>query len=198
MGTSLADALFSSTQRKVLALLFGQPERSYYTNEIIERVGAGSGAVQRELQKLREAGLVRTWQSGRQNYYQADPDSPLFEELRSIVRKTVGLAEPLREALQPLSDSLDLALIYGSVAKATDTAQSDIDVLIVSDALSLEEVFRRLALAEDTLGRPVHPTLYSRRELRRRLQNDTFLRRVVDDDVIVLFGDLKDVTDGVG
>ncbi len=124
---SLAGALFSSTQLRLLALLFGQPERSFYTSEIIDHVGAGSGAVQRQLERLTAAGLVNVSRVGRQTHYQANADSPIFAELCSIVQKTVGVAEPLRAAIAPLADRLDFALIYGSVAKGTDRADSDID-----------------------------------------------------------------------
>ncbi|HUK22874.1 MAG TPA: winged helix-turn-helix domain-containing protein, partial [Gemmatimonadales bacterium] len=99
---SLADALFSTVQQRVLGLLFGQPERSFYTGELIQLIGAGSGAVQREIARLEKSGLITMRRSGVQKHYQANPKSPLFQELRSIARKTVALAEPLRAALSPL------------------------------------------------------------------------------------------------
>ena len=99
---SLADALFSTTQQRVLGLLFGQPDRSFYATEMIGLVGAGSGAVQRELARLEQRGLVTVRRLGTQKHYQANPASPLFAELCAIARKTVGLAEPLREVLAPL------------------------------------------------------------------------------------------------
>ncbi|WP_456372258.1 winged helix-turn-helix domain-containing protein, partial [Thiolapillus sp.] len=102
--TNLADALFTATQQRVLALLFGEPGRSFYTYELIDRIGAGSGAVQRELKRLAESGLVTVKRIGNQKHYQANPDSPVFEELCGLVRKTVGLAGPIREALEPLAD----------------------------------------------------------------------------------------------
>ena len=98
-SSSLADALFTSTQQRVLGLLFGEPGRSFYTSELTDRIGAGSGAVQRELKRLAESGLVTVRRIGNQKHYQANPDSPIYEELCSLVRKTVGLAKPVRKAL---------------------------------------------------------------------------------------------------
>src|SRR3990167_8175525 len=133
--TSLADALFSTTQQRVLAYLFGQPERSFFATELIGLAGGGSGAVQRELARLEDSGLVTVKRIGTQKHFQANPKSPLFAELCGIARKTVGLAEPLREALAPLAKRITAAFVFGSVAKRSDTAASDIDVLVLSDRL---------------------------------------------------------------
>src|SRR5688572_15305175 len=119
---SLADALFSTTQQRVLGLLFGQPDRSFYATELIAQAGAGSGAVQRELARLEQSGLVTVRRVGTQKHYQANPASPLFDELCGIARKTIGLAEPLRQALAPLTAAIDAAFVFGSVAKKQDTA----------------------------------------------------------------------------
>lgn len=195
-GRSLSEALFSSTQRRVLGLLFGQPARSFYATEIIKRVDAGSGAVQRELKKLAECGLVRVWKVGNQKHYQANPTTPIFEELVSLIRKTVGLAEPLRSALEPLGDKIELALIYGSVAKGLATAASDVDLLLVSDTLTLEAVYAALEAAEAALARKINPTLYTRVEFdKRRASGNAFLRRTLAGEVLVLMGE---VPDGVG
>ena len=107
MQTSLADALFSGTQQRVLGLIFGQPERSFYATELIGLTGAGSGAVQRELARLAQSGLVTVHPLGNQRHYRANPDSPIYVELCGIALKTVGLAEPLREALAPLANEKD-------------------------------------------------------------------------------------------
>ncbi len=128
--TSLAAALFSNTQQRVLAFLFGQPQRSYFATELIRLAGGGSGAVQRELKRLDESGLVTVTRLGNQKHYQANPESPIFAELCGIVQKTVGLAEPLREVLLPFADNITAAFVFGSVAKRSDTAGSDIDLLI--------------------------------------------------------------------
>src|SRR5919108_2548154 len=138
---SLADALFTKTQQRVLGVLFGQPERSFYASELIRDAGTGSGAAQRELAKLEESGLISARRIGHQKHYQANAASPLYSELRNIVLKTVGLAEPLRNALKPVASGIRAAFVYGSVAKATDQAASDIDLMVVSDSLSYADVF---------------------------------------------------------
>ena len=166
--TSLADALFSATQQRVLAFLFGQPERSFFATELIGLVGAGSGAVQRELARLAQSGLVTVTRMGTQKHYQANPKSPVFAELCAIARKTVGLADPLREALAPLAQRITAAFVFGSVAKRSDTAASDIDVLVLSDDLDYADVFEALQSAETTLGRTVNPTVQGPAEWRRK------------------------------
>jgi predicted nucleotidyltransferase len=176
----LADALFTATQQRVLVLLFGQPERSFFATELIHLARAGRGAVQRELKRLVESGLVTVSRVGNQKHYQANRSSPVFEELRNLVRKTVGLHEPIREALKPLSDRIRLAALYGSVAKHTDMAMSDIDLLVVSNALTLEELYATLAAVEGKLARRINPTLYTSREFdRRRKSGNAFLERVL-------------------
>src|SRR5262249_36975991 len=119
---SLADALLTKTQQRVLGTLFGQPDRSFYASELIREAGTGSGAAQRDLARLEESGLIVSRRIGHQKHYQANAASPLFSELRNIVLKTVGLAEPLRDALKPLASAIRAAFVYGSVAKATDQA----------------------------------------------------------------------------
>src|SRR6267142_5106552 len=138
---SLADALFTKTQQRVLGVLFGQSERSFYASELIRDAGTGSGAAQRELAKLEQSGLIVARRIGNQKHYQASAASPLFSALRNIVLKTVGLAEPLRDALKPLSSAIRAAFVYGSVAKATDQSASDIELMIISDNLTYGEVF---------------------------------------------------------
>ncbi len=187
--TSLADALFTTTQQRVLALLFGQPARSFYASELIERTGSGSGAVQRELKRLASSGLVTVKRIGNQKHYQANPHSPVFEELRSLVKKTVALAEPIRKALAPLVGRIQLAFLYGSVVKGTDTATSDIDILIVADRVTLEEIYSALALVEADLERKISPTLYTPQEFAdRKASNNPFLTRVLSGEHLVLIG----------
>jgi len=188
--TGLADALFSATQQSVLALLFGQPGRSFFTNELIGLVGAGSGAVQREVGRLVESGLATVTRIGSQKHYQANPAAPIFDELRGIVTKTLGPAEVLRAALLPLGDKVRLALVYGSVAKHNDTAHSDIDLLLVSNVLTLEQVYTALTPVEQQLGRRVSPTLYTVAEFRRRRKGgNPFLTKVLAGEHIRLMGE---------
>lgn len=190
---SVADALFTTTQQRVLALLFGQPDRSYFTKELIELAGGGSGAVQRELSGLQQSGLILQTSVGNQKHYQANPESPIFEELRSIVTKTLGPADTLRAALSAIADQVQLALLYGSVAARRDTALSDFDVLLVSDTLMLEQVYEALAPAEKQLGRPVNPTLYTYAEFHKRLkQRNPFLLKLLARETIALIGNKDD------
>ena len=191
--TSLADALFTTTQQRVLALLFGQPARSFYASEMIERTGSGSGAVQRELKRLASSGLVTVKRIGNQKHYQANPNSPVFAELHGLVNKTVALVEPIREAMTPLADRVKLALLYGSVVKGTDTATSDIDILIVADRVTLEDVYSTLAPMEAELDRKISPTLYTPREFAdRKASNNPFLTRVLTGEHLVLMGNVHE------
>lgn len=186
---SLADALFSGTQQRVLGLIFGQPQRSFYATELIGMTGAGSGAVQRELARLAQSGLVTVRPVGNQKHYQANPESPIYVELCGIAQKTVGLAEPLREALAPLAKNIVAAFVYGSVAKRQDTAASDIDLMLVSDKLRYAEVFGVLEAVGERLGRPVNPTLMTRAELAKRVgEGNAFVTRVLEQPKLWLIG----------
>ena len=190
-NASLADALFTGTQQRLFGLLFGQPERSFFVTEIIDLAGVGRGAVQRELSRLEQTGLLIAEKRGNQKHYRANPKAPIFDELCSIVRKTVGIEAQIQEALAPLAAQISVALIYGSVAKKTDTAQSDIDLLIVADDLTLEDLYSALSTAEKQLGRPVNPTLLTRGELdKRRTSGNPFLERVLSGPVSPLIGEL--------
>jgi len=189
---SIGDALFTRTQQRVLALLFGQPERTFLQKEVIELGEAGSGAVRRELDRLVESGLVTMERVGAQKHYKANCSAPIFEELRTIVVKTMGLADPLREALKPLKKQIRLALVYGSVARGNEKAGSDVDLLVVADDLPLERLYRRLEIAEKELARKIDPTLYTSTEYRKRRESDNpFLKKVLAGDTIVLIGDAK-------
>lgn len=187
--TGLADALFSTVQQRVLAYLFGQPERSFFATELIKLAGGGSGAVQRELARLAGSGLVTVSRVGTQKHYQANPKSPLFAELCSIAQKTVGLAEPLRDALAPLAKHITAAFVYGSVAKRSDTAASDIDLMVVSDSLTYADLYDAVGKATARLGREVNPTVYSQRELAKRTkEKNAFVTRVMTQPKIWLIG----------
>lgn len=190
----MASALFSTTQQRVLGLLFGQPERSFYATEIIGLAESGSGAVQRELARLEQSGLVAVHRLGSQKHYQANPDSPLFAELCGIARKTVGLAEPLREALTPLASRIVAAFVYGSVAKRQDTATSDIDLMVVSDRLTYADLYSSLEPLGAKLGRVVSPTVYSRKEFAKRVrEGNAFMTRVLAQPKLWLIGKEDDL-----
>lgn len=193
--TSLAEALFTTTQQRVLGLLFGQPQRSFTVTELIAATGAGSGAAQREVAKLAESGLVTVQPIGNQKHYQANPYAPIFEELVGIMQKTVGLAVPLRNALASLASQITAAFVYGSVAKRSDTANSDIDLMIVSDTLGYADVVGALHPLIERMGREINPTIYSRAELAKRIKDgNAFVTRVLNQPKLWLIGD-KDALD---
>lgn len=188
-SASLTDALFTATQRRVLGCLFGEPGRSYTVSELIKTTGAGSGAVQREIARLSGSGLLSVEQAGNQKRYRANPEAPIHDELVAIVRKTFGLAIPLREALAPLSDRIRAAFVYGSMAKGNDTAGSDIDLMIVSDTLAYPDVMAALHPLIERIGREINPTLYTRAELRKRIDaGNSFTARVFAQPRIWLIG----------
>jgi predicted nucleotidyltransferase len=186
----LAEVLFTGTQQRVLALLFGQPARSFYASELIGLAGMGSGAVQRELGRLAGSGLLTVRAIGNQKHYQANPKTPIFSELTGIVQKTFGLADPLRQALVPLTKQVIAAFVYGSVAKKTDTAESDIDLMVISDQLTYADLYVALEEAAATIGRTVNPTVLTRKELARRLKaKDSFTTRVLAQPKLWIIGD---------
>ena len=155
----------------------------------MELANSGRGAVQRELERLLAGGLVTVTMMGTQKHYQANPDSPLFNELCGMIQKTVGLAEPIREALESMKEDVDLALIFGFVAKATDSSSSDIDVLIVAEGITLEAAYAALIPVEEMLVGGISPKLYAPDEFRHRSdEGNAFLERFLDGPVDVLIG----------
>ena len=185
----MADALFPKVRQRVLAVLFSNPDRSFYANEVIALAQSGTGAVQRELAALLDAGLLLTTKRGNQKHFQANSAAPVFAELRGLVLKTMGLADVLRAALAPLEAQISTAFVYGSVAKQQDTAHSDIDVLIVSATLGYADVFGALEGATVQLGRKVNPTLYTPEDITKRMaQDNAFVTRILQQPKIWLIG----------
>jgi predicted nucleotidyltransferase len=163
-----------------LAVLFGNHARSFYANELIALACSGSGAVQRELAQLEAAELVTVRRVGNQKHYQANASAPIFEELRGLVLKTSGLVDVLRAALAPLAAQIDQAFIYGSVAKGKDTANSDIDLMVISEKVTYADLFAALEPATTRLQRTVNPTLYLPTEIDKRIRDDNaFVKRVL-------------------
>lgn len=188
-AVGLSDALFAKTQRRVLGLLFGNPDRSFFANEIVRLAESGIGAVQRELATLEAAGLVTAKRIGNQKHYQANRASPIFEELRGIVVKTFGVADVLREALAPVAAKIRAAFIYGSIAKGSDTAASDVDLMVISDKVTYADLFALTSEAERQLGRKVNPTVYTPTELRQKLAaGNAFATRVLDQPQVFVVG----------
>jgi predicted nucleotidyltransferase len=151
---------------------------------------SGSGAVQRQLAQLEAAELVTVRRVGNQKHYQANASAPIFEELRSLVLKTSGLVDVLRAALAPLASQIDLAFVYGSVAKGKDTAKSDIDLMVVSEKIAYADIFATLEPATNRLRRTINPTLFSRMELDKRILDGTaFVKRVLEQPKLWVIGE---------
>lgn len=178
---SLGEALFTKTQQKVLGLLYGRPKVTFYLNEIVRLSSMGKGTIKRELERMLSSGLVIVKPIGNQRHYQANQACPIYEELLVIVRKTFGLADEIRTALLPLKDKIDLAFIYGSMAKGGETSDSDIDLLVVTDSLAYADLVEALAETESSLGRTINPTIYTMKQIKVKLRNkNSFLTRVME------------------
>ena len=188
---SIAAALFTDSQARLYRWLFGQPERSYHLSELRRLTELGSASLQRELNRLVDAGLLLSERVGNLRRFQANPQSPVFAELVALTRKSLGAAPLLYEALQPIVTRLERAFIYGSVAKQTDTAQSDIDLMLVGENLTLNEILTLLMPLETQLGRKINPSSYTPAEYARRLaEPDSFVNRVLAQVTLPLIGDV--------
>ncbi|MFN3884622.1 MAG: nucleotidyltransferase domain-containing protein [Rhodocyclaceae bacterium] len=191
---SIATVLFSESQSRLYRWLFGEPGRSFHLNELRRLTGLGSASLQRELRKLVDAGLVNSEYVGNQRRFQANPRSPVYQELVAIVRKTLGLQPLLADALAALRPRVRAAWIYGSMAKAADTAKSDIDLMLVADDLTLGEVLECLTPLEVEIGRKINPTCYTSVEFdRRRNDPDSFVNRVLAQPILPLIGTPDDL-----
>jgi len=199
MGThvkpsNMASALFGKTRREILAFLFGHAEKSFYLREIVRHARAGTGAVQRELKRLLEVGIIVRLVHGRQIYYQANPQCPIFAELQGLLVKTVGVTDVLRTALVPLADRINVAFLYGSMAKGFARGDSDVDVLVVGD-VTFAELVSALGGAQEKLGRDVNPSVYPPSEFCRKLgEHHHFLTTVLREPKVFLLGDEHELT----
>ncbi|WP_206211955.1 nucleotidyltransferase domain-containing protein [Wenzhouxiangella sp. XN24] len=186
---ALAGALFTPVQQRVLGLLFGQPERRYQSAELIRLAGAGTGAVHRLMTRLAATGLVSVESVGNQKFYQANPESPVFNELCGMIQKTVGLAGPLQTALAPLANRITAAFVYGSIAKGVDHAASDIDLMVIADELDYAALYAALTDAEAALSRPINPSVMSAADWRLKLaEKDGFVARIATQPKVFVIG----------
>jgi predicted nucleotidyltransferase len=192
-ATSIGDALFTKTQQRVLGLLYGVPDKSFYTNEIMRWADMGRGTIRRELDRLVSAGILSVTPEGNQNHYQAKQDNPVYTELLGIVRKTFGVVDVIKQALKPLNAQINLAFIYGSIAKGTDVRTSDIDLMLIGEGLNYSDVIDVLMPLEESLQRSVNPTVFTSAEFASRLdQNSSFLVRVMEQPKLVIRGVIDD------
>lgn len=190
MNTTIGDALFTKAQQKVLAVLFGQPDKSFYLNEIVRHADMGRGAISRELNKLTDAGLLVMQKQGNQNHYQANKASPITNELIAIVKKTFGVVAIVKAALTPILAQLEQAFIYGSMAKGTEHAGSDVDVMLVGENLSYSDIIQLLEPAEEQLQRTINPTIYTAKEYSARItEGQSFLTKVTAQEKLDLLKD---------
>jgi len=185
-------------QQRVLALIFTRPERSFYASEIVRSVRSGVGAVQRELVKLERSGLVSVRRIGNQKHYRANPKAPIFEELRGLIEKTVGLAEPIRQSFEPYADAIRTAFVYGSVAKQADTAYSDIDLMVIGDDLDYSDLYTAAQRAESKLRRKVNPLFLSPMDWQRKASDrGSIFNKISSSPKIFIIGSEKDLSSWV-
>ena len=187
---TVEDVLFGKGRGAILGLLYEHPDRSFYYRQLTRELkGLSVGTLQRELDTLSQLGLVERSAVGKQVFYRANRNHPIFPELRALVAKTVGAIPTLRSALAPMANRISVAFVYGSMARGEERAESDIDLLIVGKA-ELEDVIARLGNIEASLRRPVNPTVYSPAEFRAKLTTGNhFLNSVVRGHKVFLIGD---------
>jgi predicted nucleotidyltransferase len=172
-------ALFPGTRRKLLALFFLNADRNFYFSEVARLTATRQGVVQRELKLLTEAGILSVETRGRQKFYSANRNHPVFSELKGIVSKTFGVVARLQEALAPLASGIEIAFVHGSFSRGKETSGSDLDLFVVGD-VSLEELVDSLRPAENEIGRDINPSLFAPDEFRRKFaQNNHFVRSVM-------------------
>ena len=190
---SLSSALFPQSRRLVLGLLMSFPDRAFYLREVARSTHLGIGHLQRELDRLVAGGIIRRFKQGRHVYFQADASCPIFEELRGIVIKTVGVADSLRQALLPLRARIRIAYVFGSVARKEEHSASDVDLMVIGE-VSLAEVVDVIRGAEKSIGRPVNPTVYPFEEFADKLAaGHHFVSRIAEGEKLLLIGDESDI-----
>ncbi len=182
------DALLPKTRQAILAATLMHADRWWYLSDLARHLGLRPSSLQRELSSLVNAGILSRRRDGNRVYFRADPDCPLLTELQSIMTKTVGLAEVLRESLEPFEKRIDWAFVYGSIARSEELSSSDVDLMIIG-SVGLADIARVLRDAERCLLRPVNPTLYSRREFAKKVgSGHHFLKSVLDGEKLFILG----------
>jgi len=189
----ISQTLFGKTRRAVLSLLYSHVDEAFYLRQIVRVAGVGLGAVQRELKLLSDAGIIQRIVRGRQVYYQANPQCPVFGELKALVIKTVGIAAIVQAALAPLADRIRIAGIYGSIARSEEHRGSDVDLLVVGK-VTFAEIVSALDQAQKTINREINPTVYPVDEFQSKLSaGHHFLSTIVEKPMFFLFGDKREL-----
>jgi len=178
----------------VLGLLLLHPDEALHGREIARRTNLPPGTLARELRRLEEVGLLLAERRGNQVAFRANPDSVVYRELASILRKTSGLADVVADALAPAAARIDVAFVFGSVAQGRETGNSDVDVMVIGKP-AFAEVVRLLHPAQSALARDVNPKLYSAKEFAKTARTDSFLRDVLAKPKIFLIGDEHDLAE---
>jgi DNA-binding transcriptional ArsR family regulator len=192
-NTSALDALFPKTRQGILAATLVQPEKVWYVSELARRMGVPSSSLQRELQELTNAGILKSYRQGRMVYYRANSDSPLFPELRGLLLKTSGLVDVLRDALKPVAGRITLAFVYGSIASSQERSESDVDLMVIG-SVSPADLALPLRTAREQLGREINPTVYSVTEFKRKRDaKDHFLSQVLTGPRLIVLGSENDL-----
>lgn len=189
--SSTASFLLGRTRSAVLGALYLHPDSSLHVRELARLTGASPGSLHRDLRAMTDLGLLVRQEVGRQVHYRANVESPIFAELSGLLRKTAGVADVLRDALAPVADKIELAFVYGSIARGTEHAHSDVDVMIVGD-VDFGELIMALAPTQERLRREINPTVFTRREFdAKRKQRDAFVAQVWAGPKLWLIGDDK-------
>jgi len=193
MGTTtvLSETLFGQTRAAVLSVLYSHVGETFYLRQLARLTEIAVGPVQREMRQLVAAGLVTRKTVGTQTLYTANQKSPVFREIKNLVNKTVGMHDALSDALDPLRERINLAFVYGSVARSRETEHSDVDLMIIG-RVDFDEVVESLAGAEKTLNREINPTVYSIREFGKKVRGN-FLKTVLADKKLFIIGDEDDL-----
>lgn len=189
---SATDILFGKTRQAILARLFDEPVQSFYLRELARQSGISPGALQQELKKLHKADLIIREKDGNRVAYSANTTHPIYHELVALVRKTCGVRHMIKNVLDPLAEKIDFAAIYGSTAKHTDHAGSDIDLLVVGD-LTLAMALETLQPLEVVFAREINLRLYRPDDFRQKLNDrQGFLTGVINGPLDILIGQISD------
>ncbi len=189
----LGTTLFGKTRRAVLALLYSHPDESFYLRQLARMTAVGMGSLQRELKQLSEAGIIQRSEIGRQAFFKANPDCPIYPELRDLIIKTFGVADVLRQALAPLADTILVAFIFGSMVSGEINQSSDLDVMVIGD-ISFADVVSALSPVQEVLSREINPAVYPPGEFKTKSSADQhFIKSVLSSPKIFLIGNKNEL-----
>lgn len=180
--------VFPTVRERVLSVVMLNPEERWHLRSLVRKIGMAHGSVQREVGRLTAADVLLRERDGNRVYYRANPSCPFYPELRGLILKTCGLVDVLKRALTRLAKEIEVAFVYGSVAKGEEKAASDIDVMVIG-RVKFGEVVRAIAVAQEELWREVNPSVYDAEEVRRRLgEDDPFIREVWESPKLYVIG----------